>query len=91
MAAIFPILYSQVAGSGTLGDHLYGYAVSLANLLVAVLSPYLGAIADFRGMKKKLWMGFMLTGVIFTVVMGVFGSWKMEANRSVHSEYEISK
>lgn len=39
MAAIFPILYSQIAGKGTTGDHLYGYAVSAANLLVAVLSP----------------------------------------------------
>ena len=71
MAAIFPILYSQVAGKGTVGDHVYGYAVSFANLLVAVLAPYLGAIADFRGMKKKLWFAFMITGVVFTAVMGV--------------------
>ena len=77
MAAIFPILYSQVAGKGTAGDHLYGYAVSFANLLVAVLAPYLGAIADFRGMKKKLWFGFMLAGVVFTAVMGIVGSWKL--------------
>ncbi len=77
MAAIFPILYSQVAGNGTLGDHLYGYAVSFANLLVAVLAPYLGSIADFKGMKKKLWLGFMLTGVIFTAVMGLVGSWQL--------------
>ena len=77
MAAIFPILYSNVAGSGTTGDHLYGYAVSFANLLVAVLAPYLGSIADFKGMKKKLWMGFMLTGVIFTAVMGLVGSWQL--------------
>ena len=77
MAAIFPILYSQIAGKGTIGDHAYGYAVSLANLLVAVMAPYLGAIADFRGMKKKLWFGFMITGVVFTAVMGVVGSWKL--------------
>ena len=77
MAAIFPILYSQVAGKGTVGDHVYGYAVSFANLLVAVLAPYLGAIADFRGMKKKLWFAFMITGVVFTAVMGVVGSWKL--------------
>ena len=76
-AAIFPILYAQVAGKGTLGDQLYGYAISLANLLVAVLSPYLGSIADFRGMKKKLWTGFMLLGVVFTAVMGLVGSWKL--------------
>ncbi len=76
-AAIFPILYAQVAGKGTTGDLLYGYAVSLANLLVAVLSPYLGSVADFRGMKKKLWAAFMLGGVAFTAVMGVVGSWKL--------------
>ena len=77
MAAIFPILYSQIAGKGTTGDHLYGYAVSFANLLVALLSPYLGAIADFRGMKKKLWLGFMIAGVVFTAAMGVVGSWQL--------------
>lgn len=76
-AAIFPILYAQVAGKGTTGDLLYGYAVSLANLLVAVLSPYLGSVADFRGMKKKLWAAFMLGGVAFTAIMGVVGSWKL--------------
>ena len=76
-AAIFPILYSQVAGKGTTGDLLYGYAVSLANLLVAVLAPYLGSIADFRGMKKKLWTLFLLLGVVFTAVMGLVGSWKL--------------
>ena len=77
MAAIFPILYSNVAGSGSVGDHLYGYAVSFANLLVVVLAPYLGSIADFKGMKKKLWMGFMLAGVVFTAVMGLVGSWQL--------------
>jgi len=77
MAAIFPIFYVQIAGKGTTGDHLYGYAVSLANLLVAVCSPYLGAIADFKGMKKKLFTGFMITGVLFTAVMGLVGSWQM--------------
>lgn len=76
-AAIFPILYSQVAGKGTTGDLLYGYAVSLANLLVAVLAPYLGSVADFRGMKKKLWTGFLILGVVFTAVMGVVGSWQL--------------
>ena len=76
-AAIFPILYSQVAGKGTTGDLLYGYAVSLANLLVALLAPYLGSVADFRGMKKKLWMIFLILGVAFTAVMGIAGSWKL--------------
>ena len=75
-AAIFPILYSQIAGDGTTADLLYGYAVSLANLLVAVLAPYLGAIADFRGMKKKLWLGFMSVGVVASAFLGIFVSWQ---------------
>ena len=70
-AAIFPILYSNIAGKGTTGDLMYGYAVSLANLLVAVLAPYLGSIADFKGMRKKLWFIFMTAGVAATAVMGV--------------------
>ncbi len=76
-AAIFPILYSKVAGAGTTADMLYGYAVSLANFLVAILAPYLGSLADFKGMKKRLWTVFLFLGVIFTAVMGIFGSWKL--------------
>lgn len=52
MAAIFPI-YFAMAATDT-GDKIYGFAVSAANLIVALLSPLLGAIGDFRGMKKKL-------------------------------------
>ena len=56
---------------------MYGYVVSFANLLVAILAPYLGAIGDFRGMKKKLWAAFMILGVVFSGVMAVVGSWQL--------------
>jgi len=75
MSAIFPIFFAMMATDR--GDVIYGYAVSVGNLAVAVLAPYLGAIGDFRGMKKKLWAGFMLAGVIFTAVMGIAGSWQL--------------
>lgn len=75
-AAIFPILYAQIAGDGTTADLLYGYAVSLANFLVAILAPYLGSISDFKGMKKKLWLGFLIGGVVFTAVAGIALSWQ---------------
>ena len=74
-AAIFPIYFALKATDT--GNAVFGYMVSIANLLVALLAPYLGAIGDFRGMKKKLWLGFMLLGVVFTAFMGVFGSWQM--------------
>lgn len=77
-AAIWPI-YFQVVVSGLANagviNTVYGYAVSFANLITAVLAPYLGAIGDFKGMKKKLWTAFMLIGVVFTCFMALFDNW----------------
>jgi len=75
MSAIFPIFFAMIATDR--GDVIYGYAVSIGNLAVAILAPYLGAIGDFRGMKKKLWAGFMIVGVVFTALMGIAGSWQL--------------
>ena len=74
-AAIFPIYFAMKATET--GNAIFGYAVSIANLLVAVMAPYLGAIGDFHGMKKKLWASFTIIGVVFTAFMGIFGSWQM--------------
>ena len=49
---------------------LYNYALALAMLLVAVMSPLLSSIADYRGNKKKflhffLTMGSLACGIMF--------------------------
>ena len=75
MAAIFQIYFAMAATET--GDKIYGFAVSAANLIVALLSPLLGAIGDFRGMKKKLFAAFLLIGLGFTVTMAVFDSWQL--------------
>jgi UMF1 family MFS transporter len=78
MAAIFPIYFSQVANAaGAKGDVWWGYASSLATLVVAVLAPILGAIADFRGMKKKLLATFLLIGLVFTATMALTDNWQV--------------
>lgn len=77
-AAIWPIYFALVVeGLSNAGiiNTLYGYAVSFANLITAVLAPFLGSIGDFKGMKKKLWTVFMLTGVVFTCFMAIFDNW----------------
>ncbi|MBQ9993211.1 MAG: MFS transporter, partial [Clostridia bacterium] len=75
MAAIFPIYFATVATGSA--NTFYGYAVSAANLLVALLAPIFGAIGDFKGMKKKLFTSFLLIGLVFTIVMAVFNNWPM--------------
>lgn len=75
MAAIFPIYFASVASET--GNKIYGLAIAIANLVVAFLAPVLGAIGDFTGMKKKLFTGFLLTGLVFTTFMAIFGTWQM--------------
>ena len=76
MAAIFPTIFVSIAGDA--GDIWWGYGTSIATFLVAVLAPLLGAVADFKGMKKKLFTVFMLMGVVFTFMIAlVMHSWQL--------------
>lgn len=75
MAAIFPIYFAMQANET--GNKLYGFAVSAAALVVAVLAPILGAIGDFSGMKKKLFAGFLVLSLVFTAVMAAFEDWRL--------------
>ena len=76
MAAIFPTIFVAIAGDA--GDIWWGYGTSIATFLVALMAPLLGAVADYQGMKKKLFTGFMLGGVIFTFVIAlVMNNWRL--------------
>ncbi len=76
MAAIFPTIFVSIAGDA--GDIWWGYGTSIATFLVAVLAPLLGAVADFKGMKKKLFTVFMLLGVAATFFIAlVMHSWQL--------------
>ena len=78
MAAIFPIYFTSVCASqGVAGDQMWGYGTSAATFIVAILAPFLGAIGDYKGMKKKLLSAFMAIGVIFTLMMAVTDNWKL--------------
>ena len=75
MAAIFPTIFVNIAGAA--GDIWWGYATSVATFLIAILAPILGAMADFKGMKKKLFTAFMLVGVIFTALIAITNDWRI--------------
>ncbi len=78
MAAVFPIYFSEVAQSaGIMGDVFWGYATSAATLTMAVLAPFLGAIGDFKGMKKRLLIAFTAIGLVFTTLMALTDNWQM--------------
>lgn len=72
MAAVLPVYYAQVAGAtlpGNTATVYWAYTSSISLLAAALLSPVLGAIADFRGAKKRFLIAFMLLGVAGTALL----------------------
>jgi UMF1 family MFS transporter len=61
-AAVLPVYYSSVAAvnlPSNLRTAYWGYTSTIALLLVAILGPVLGAMADFSGAKKKYLTRFL--------------------------------
>ena len=78
MAAIYPIYFTSVCkSSGVGGTEMWGYGTSIATFVIAILAPVLGAIGDYKGMKKRFFTFFMLLGVVFTLTMAIFDQWQM--------------
>ena len=76
LAVIFNQYFATVVAGGEKGVDLLGFrlhgasfftfSLSLSMALSAVLSPFLGAVADSSGMKKRFLMIFCYTAVLFT-------------------------
>lgn len=66
--AVVPIYFNTLlAGTGSAGDALvvwWGAAQTVASLVVALLMPILGSLADYAGNKIKFFLGFFLTGLV---------------------------
>ena len=76
MAGFLPIYYRQVAASNLPEvdrSAYWGYTTAIALALVAVLSPVLGAIADYMGAKKRFLALFLGFGVTFTALLAFVG------------------
>jgi UMF1 family MFS transporter len=80
IAAVFPIYYGRVACEGMApGESTRRFAAitTLGMVIIAILAPVLGAIADARPIKKRLLAAFLALGV--ASVAGMFfigpGDW----------------
>jgi MFS transporter, UMF1 family len=73
IVAVFPIYFVKVAGAAlpaARATQQLATVNTLALVIIALLSPILGAISDYRGTKKRLLAIFMLIGV--AAVGGMF-------------------
>jgi len=72
MAAVLPVYYSSVAAANlpaNIATAYWGFTTAIAALIAAVISPILGAVADFRGSKKRFLTIFMAIGVAATALL----------------------
>jgi UMF1 family MFS transporter len=73
MVAVFPIYFVKVAGAGlpeSGATQRLATINTLALVVIAALSPILGALSDYRGNKKRWLAFFMLVGV--AAIIGMF-------------------
>ncbi len=79
VSTIFPIYFNHLAGNAGISDVNYlaywGYAASICTLVVAVLGPTLGAVADVKNFKKRIFTMFLVIGVAGCVLLGFLSSW----------------
>ena len=76
MGAFLPIYYAQVAASqlpGEVATAYWGYTTAAALGIIAVLSPVLGAVADYLGAKKRFLGVLMGFGATFTALLYFVG------------------
>jgi UMF1 family MFS transporter len=72
VTALMPIYFKELAAeamSGVESTAYWGYANSLASLILALLAPVLGAMADYQDRKKRFFIFFLYFGLAFTVLL----------------------
>ncbi|GHU78342.1 permease [Clostridia bacterium] len=77
MAAVFSAFFTNLVTDPRGGDFWWSIGTTISMAIVAVMAPIVGAIADFRGFKKKLFTVFFVIGLVFTGLCAVMNDWRM--------------
>ncbi len=77
MAAVLPVYYANVAAVNlepNMRTAAWAYTTTISLLLVAIIGPILGAMADLSGAKKKFLTAFVIMGAVGTSALFFVGS-----------------
>ncbi len=76
VTALMPIFFKELAaGSMSAAESTanWGFANSSASFILALLSPLLGAMADYERGKKHFFLFFLFVGLAFTTLLSFVG------------------
>ena len=84
MAGFFPVFFKQYWNAGvvaTESTYRLGVTSGVASLVIALLAPALGAIADRGGTRVRLLMVFTIIGSLATLALSLVGQgqWQLAA------------
>ena len=78
VSTLIPIFFNSLAGAAGVDEDLYlsywGYAGSLATILVAIIGPVCGALAD-RKFKKPIFLLCVAVGAVGCGMLGFVSHW----------------
>jgi len=82
VTTVMPIFFKDVAAEGippAISTAHWGFAVSFSSLVLAVMAPVMGVLADYRYMKKRFFNAFLGAGICFTLLLMTVreGEWRM--------------
>lgn len=79
VSTIIPIYFNYLTGTAGVSEvnslAYWGYAASAATIIVALIGPILGTIADTKNYKKPLFTISMMVGVIGCAALAFPTSW----------------
>ena len=79
VSTIMPIYFNYLAENAGISSAEYlaywGYAASIATVIVAFIGPVFGTLADTKGLKKPIFITTMLIGGIGCLVLGFARQW----------------
>ena len=79
IATIIPIYFNYLAGKAGLSDVEYlaywGYVASIVTLIIVLVGPICGALADTKGYKKPIFMISLIIGVAGCIGLGFVKNW----------------
>ena len=79
VSTLIPIYFNALAGSAGISDTNYlaywGYAGSIATLLVAIIGPVFGTLADRKNFKKPIFIVALALGAVSCALLGFAWSW----------------